>query len=108
MGDKNQPTHFKETYWYVVGLSLLVLLYVIAVTFLPIPKENVRFVDISFGFLLNLLVSNSSYLTGGNPTLTNKKSEDGSVTLPAENKSQVTTTVTTEPAKTDTDVKEVI
>lgn len=94
MGEKSTP-HFKETFWYVVGISAVVLLYVISVTFLPIPKENTRFVDIAFGFLLNLLVSNASYLTGGNPSAFGKRNED--LNLPKENKSEVTTTIKSEP-----------
>jgi hypothetical protein len=96
MGDRG-TTHFSAIYWYVVGISVLVLLYVASVTFLPIPKENTRFVDIAFGFLLNLLVSAGAYLTGGTPSLSAKKSEDTNLNLPPENKSEVTTTIKSEP-----------
>jgi len=108
MEEKQNTHHFKETFWYVVGISIAVIGYIIAVTFVSIPKENARFVDIAFGFLLNFLVSNSSYLTGGSPSLGPKKTEDGGVTLPAGGKSQVTTTVTTEPAKSENDAKETL
>jgi hypothetical protein len=50
----------------------VVLLYVIAITFIPIPKENQRFVDISLAFLLGWISANSSYLTGGSPQQTKK------------------------------------
>lgn len=69
----NSQTHFKSTFLFIVGISGVIFLYVIAVTFLPIPKENIRFVDISFGFLLNLVAQGVNYLTGGSPTLSNKK-----------------------------------
>jgi len=93
MEDKGTP-HFKEIFWYVVGLSAAVMLYVVAVTFFEIPKEASGYVNIAFGFLLNMFASNSSYLTGGNPN--NNKKNDDSVTLPVGGKSQVTTTIMSE------------
>lgn len=65
--------NFDKIYWYVAGSSLVVLLYVVAITFFPIPKENQRFVDIALAFLLGFISANSSYLTGGTPTQPKKK-----------------------------------
>lgn len=93
MEDKG-TSHFKEIFWYVVGLSAAVMLYVVAVTFFEIPKEASGYVNIAFGFLLNMFASNSSYLTGGNPN-SNKKTED-TTTLPVGGNSQVTTTIMSE------------
>lgn len=59
--------HFKPIFIFVCIISFLIIGYVVAITFLPIPKENQRFVDIALAFLLGLLAGNSNYLTGGNP-----------------------------------------
>jgi len=69
--DKMQE-HFKPIYYFIAGISAAVMLYVIAVTWIPMPKENQRFVDIAFGFLLNLVGQAVNYLTGGSPV---KKAE---------------------------------
>jgi hypothetical protein len=66
MMDKIQE-HFRSIFWYIVGMSGVIMLYVASVTFLPIPKENQRFVDIAFGFLLNVVAQGVGYLTGGSP-----------------------------------------
>lgn len=81
MPDDEAPiqTHFISIFRYIVGISTVVLLYVGAVTFLPIPKDNIRFVDISFGFLLNLLAQGINYLTGGNPSGAAKKESKNEV-----------------------------
>ncbi len=61
-------------FWYVVGGSIFVSLYVVAITFIPIPKENIRFVDTSLGFLLGTVLGSCiNYLLGGNH---DKKSEE--------------------------------
>lgn len=84
MADQNpKEMHFKQVFGYIVSISIIVLGYVIAVTFLPIPKDNSRFVDISFGFLLNFLANAAAYLIGGNPVGTPKKTEPEE---PADNK----------------------
>lgn len=91
--------HFDKTFWYVSGTSLMVLLYVVAITFLSIPKENQRFVDIALAFLLGFISSNASYLTGGNPN--NKKTSDPSGTTTAD----ITATITTSPNETQDDIQ---
>ena len=68
----NTEMHFKPTFGYVCMLSGFILLYVVAITFLPIPEKNQRFVDIVLAFLLGMLSQASTYLTGGNPTATKK------------------------------------
>lgn len=65
---------FNKTYNYILITTLVVLAYVIAITFLPIPKENQRFVDIALAFLLGYMSGNASYLIGGNPN-TQRKTE---------------------------------
>jgi len=62
--------HFKMIFWFIVFTTILVLGYVFVITFMIIPKENQRFVDISLGFLLgSILAPGISYLVGGNPGL---------------------------------------
>jgi len=48
--------HFKYVFYYIIGTTAFSLIYVVAVTFLHIPKENIRFADTAQGFLLGQLV----------------------------------------------------
>lgn len=89
MPDNNN--HFKYVFGYVVGISIAILLYIVAVTFLTIPEKNARFVDIAFGFLLNIFGSASAYLIGGNPNPNKKNEPDAGITLPPGDKTTVTT-----------------
>lgn len=62
--DQNSNTRFINT--YVAITTSFVLLYICAITFIPIPKDNVRFVDVSLGFLLGtVLTAGVSYYLGG-------------------------------------------
>ena len=88
--------HFKRIYQYITTVTYIVLAYVIAITFIPIPKESQRFVDISLAFLLGFLSSNSQYLTGGNPS--SKKNEQKTTT---EISPEGSTTITQEPVTTE-------
>jgi len=73
MDERN--THFRAIFGYAVGMSIGILSYVIAVTFMSIPEKNERFVDIAFGFLLNIFGSCASYLIGGSPSNSKKNTE---------------------------------
>lgn len=81
--------------YYYVGLTTgFVLLYVCAVTFMSIPKENVRFVDTVLGFLLGTVLSGGiSYFLGGTNTIKHKPS-DG--TTSADISATITTTTQTD------------
>lgn len=83
-------THFDKIFRFVERTTFWVLLYVVLITFLPIPKENQRFVDIALAFLLGFISSNGSYLTGGNSN-TSKKTAEGTTTA------EVNITATTSP-----------
>lgn len=64
---RDYKDHFDKVFWYVAGGSIFVSAYVVAVTFLYIPKENLRFVDTCLGFLLGTVMGNGiNYLVGGN------------------------------------------
>ncbi len=84
--------HFKSTARFINVSAFVVLGYVILVTFVPIPKENLRFVDISLAFLLGWMSNNSSYLTGGNPGQNKKQTQP-----PGTTSAEVSATITTEP-----------
>ena len=91
--------HFRPTFLYICIVSSVVLAYVVAVTFIPIPKENQRFVDIALAFLLGLLAGQSNYLTGGNPTTKKPDNQSGTT--------QVDLSVSTQtPVETPTEIKE--
>lgn len=71
----HRSIHFNQIFGYVVGISVTIMAYVIAVTFINIPEKNARFVDIAFGFLLNIFGNSAAYLIGGNPA-NSKKNEN--------------------------------
>lgn len=65
--DQKDP-HFKHIFWFVVFITAVVFAYVFGVTFGHVPKENMRFVDIAFGFLLGTVLGGAiAYLLGGSP-----------------------------------------
>jgi len=73
--------HFRNIFRYIASTTGVVLLYVLLITFIPIPKENQRFVDIALAFLLGWISSNSQYLTGGSATpKKNQLPADGTTT----------------------------
>lgn len=86
--------HFNKIFWYITGMSIIVLGYIVAITFFEIPKENVRFADTSQGFLLgSLLGSGVSYLLGGSPALpTTQKKQSQAGTTTADIDLQITQT----------------
>lgn len=69
---ENKEAHFEKIYYFIVGIVALIFAYIFTVTFVTIPKDNVRFVDSAFGFLLGVLSSAVAYLVGGNPSLQKK------------------------------------
>jgi len=44
-------------YWLAIGWSLFAVSYIVGITFVPIPEENVRFADTILGFLLGTVVA---------------------------------------------------
>lgn len=73
----NQET---RVYWLLSILIGSAVLYNFLVTFLPIPKENLRFADTAQGFFLGTLISAIvSYYTGSSPKET-KPTEPGTTT----------------------------
>lgn len=84
--------HFDKIYWFIVGATLFVFAYTTAITFIPIPKENVRFADVAQGFLLgSVLGAGLAYLVGGTPVAGKKPTGPGSTTA------EISATITQEP-----------
>jgi hypothetical protein len=72
--NKQLPPHY--VYWFIVGSCLFVLCYIVAITFIPIPKENVRFVDISLAFLMGTVLGGGmSYYVGASSDRKEKESD---------------------------------
>lgn len=72
---ETKPTddkHFNKTFIYIILGTVFVSFYIVACTFLNIPKDNLRFADTSLGILLGWMISNGNYLTGGSPNITKK------------------------------------
>lgn len=59
----------------------MAILYNFLVTFIPIPKENLRFADTAQGFFLGTLISAIvSYYTGASPKPDKSHTEAGTTT----------------------------
>lgn len=62
--------HFEKIFWFASICVFLVILYIFACTFLPIPKENVRFADNALSFLMGAIISSvMGYFLAGNPSI---------------------------------------
>ena len=44
-------------YWFAIGWSVVAAIYIVAITFIPIPKDSIRFADINLGFMLGTIVT---------------------------------------------------
>ncbi len=91
MADQNNP-HFKELFWFCVGIVLVGFGYIFYVTIAFIPKENQRTVDTVVGFALGSMVMSAvGYLLGGNPSASKKadtkvEGDNNTVNAPDETK----------------------
>ncbi len=73
MADQNNP-HFKELFWFCVGIVVIGFGYIFYVTIEAIPEKNQRTVDTVVGFALGSMVMSAvGYLLGGNPTQSKQK-----------------------------------
>jgi len=55
--EKQSEPQKKFLYLFAMFWSLCAMAYILAVTFISIPPENVRFADTTLGFLLGTIVS---------------------------------------------------
>lgn len=66
--DTEKIIHDRRVFWFIVGITTFGLGYIAAITYIPIPKENIRFADTCLGFLLGTaLTAGISYLLVGTP-----------------------------------------
>ena len=81
-----------KVFWLLAVLCALVMLYIFAITFIGIPKENVRFADTSQGFFLGtILGSIIAYYVGGTAPIAKKKEDSQPGTTTADISATVTT-----------------
>lgn len=67
--------HEKRVFYLLACLIGMAVLYVYLITFISIPKENIRFADTTLGFFLGTLITSIlSYYIGSNPKA-DKKNE---------------------------------
>lgn len=89
--------HPDKIYWFAIYITTFCFLYVSAITFFHIPKENIRFADSCQGFLLGTaLTASIGYLLMGTP---GKKKE----TVPPGTTSDTTTLSTTSTTTSSTE-----
>lgn len=86
MSTDRDTIHADKVFWFIVYLTTFGFSYIVAITFIPIPKENLRFADTCIGFLLGTaLTAGISYLLVSSP---GKKRESATT-------SEISTTLTT-------------
>ncbi len=91
MADQNNP-HFKELFWFCVGIVAIGFGYIFYVTIALIPDKNQRTVDTVVGFALGSMVMSAvGYLLGGNPSASKKtdtkvEGDNNTVNTPDETK----------------------
>jgi hypothetical protein len=57
-----------KVFWLIAACIFLVFVYVFCISFIPIPKDNLRFADTSLGFFLGTIMAGCiGYYTGSNP-----------------------------------------
>jgi hypothetical protein len=60
--------HFDKVFYFICGLVALVLLFDIAVIFVPVPQAGQKYADILVGSLnTGTLMAGVQYLLGGTP-----------------------------------------
>lgn len=96
--DEKDERHFNKIFWFVVGLSTLIISYIIALSFRTIPPSGSHIVDTTLGFLLSILSAAIGYLIGGNPTLGSGPKKAGTGTVTAD----ISATVSSDTDSTDT------
>ncbi len=101
MAEQNSETHFTKIFWFGFFNLSAVYIYLFAITFFPIPKENQRFVDISIGILIGSVINGIiGFFYGGSSQLTKKTSPQPGTTTSAD----ISVSTTTEP-ENKTEVK---
>jgi membrane protein YqaA with SNARE-associated domain len=78
MDTHNKGMDSNKIFWFIAGSCAFVFVYIIAITFFPIPETNIRFVDIALSFLMGTVLGNANgYLLGGSADKKeNKKDEN--------------------------------
>lgn len=69
--------HFNQIFYFLCASVAFVFLYIGAITFLPIPKENIRFADTALSFLMGTVVGGAyGFLVTGSAINYEKKSSN--------------------------------
>lgn len=75
MAENETPTPQRPIDWFATGWSVFAGGYLTAITFLAIPKENIRFADMFSGFLLGTVISALIQFRYGSSVSSRKKDE---------------------------------
>lgn len=71
---EQEDKHFNKIFAFACVCAALGILYLFAITFIPLPKSSERFADNCQGFFQGSIIASAiAYLLGGNPTT--KKSQ---------------------------------
>lgn len=83
-----EHANFTKIFWFLVGTVGFTLVYFACITFIPIPKENIRFADSIGSFLQGAILGQAfGFLVGGNPM---SKKADVTTQSPSDNNTKNT------------------
>jgi hypothetical protein len=86
--------HFDKIFWLLVSCVAVAFIYIFLITFLHIPKENIRFADTAQGFFLATVIGGGiGYYIGSSPSQQKNDQPPGSTT--ADVSATITTTTET-------------
>lgn len=74
---------FNKTYLYVVGLTAIIIVFLAALIFMPIPESHQHNSDMLLIFLMTSLGAASGYLIGASPSQ-KSASQTNITTIPAD------------------------
>lgn len=89
---------FNKLFWLCVGLISTGFLFLVALVWIPIPEANIRFADVTQGFVTGSMVTGAiGYLLGGNPNNAKKQTA-----IPGTTEIELKATQTTEQENANT------
>lgn len=66
----DESKKFVLIFWFCAGMAASGLIFLAALIFVPIPKDNIQMANVALGFITGTLITAAiQYLTGGSPTI---------------------------------------
>lgn len=88
---EEKDPHFKYIFWYISGLTFLIMLFLFAACFLQLHENTVRLVDSTVSNLHYILIALVGFFVGASVQKATTKKSDPGITIPSGEKTTVTT-----------------